>query len=979
MLHAGVKLSDVVVHLDDEGASQSSNDANPKSKSTSQIREISVSNSSTLDKFALVSPIRIQSGSDSGTLVDNQRSYAQLSALAGLRGKFSSTDNVQDRHSIGSSDSPEGTFVSAKDDDGEGEGDEGSISGATEFASVTSLPTSIHSHYSDREKDILKSREQSKLCDQDVPFEGAYVNISTAEKGSVSSSSKSTKPTPSTESSASALLSVNEDALIGAAKMATLDMPVDAANVADSASGAVRSKKVGLTHTVSADSLLGSWQSDGVASGLSQPEGTPELMFDVFFTKPKVTPLKPNALSESELNNETLELPQMAASIPKNGLYREEYIDVKLKGSPKGVGLDHARSGTFGPSVFVNKTRLAQTLQAHVGAIYTMAFSPDGSFLATGGEDTKLIIWAIGQQQYRPTVDDDGSAYSSSNPSSRPTSGTYSSYSGGNVDSQRSRSRTSSADVFATRSVSGAGSDEGTTLSSSGTPYRTESGTRGSHHNDASSDGSEVHSDTCSEGTMGETEHVPHLTAGTHTTSSTRLNSEKTHSIKDEKTQKGRMPSRLETIDRNVIIYPEPCRIYTSGHTEPILDMVWSKSNFLLTASSDQTVCLWHASQNERLQFFTHHDIVTSVDFHPIHDRYFVSGSFDGKVRLWDVISGTVADFILTRSGGQPDSGKITCVKFSPDGTKLVAGFFGGKVASYYCISRQDRYELKYATEFLCRDSSGRFKDGAKVTGLSFVKTTKALLETLAARTSHGSGAGIRQAYSGLSSEAALGASVGNKGQESYMLLVTTNDNNVRLLDWTEKTTYCKYKGSVNTDLQIRANFSSDQHYIISGTEEGDVVIWDIAGGHEKRDCLQFGKRMFSRRRELARTRSNGTYARWHSTAGNKQTIRPPVTVAAFAPGTAVINLLSSAEDMYLSTIGSDGFGSSSTTTLSASVETLPRERRRSSAGSMTGLDATIDAPLYLFTDEVHFASLLVAAADYAGNIRIYVRHLERS
>ena len=96
---------------------------------------------------------------------------------------------------------------------------------------------------------------------------------------------------------------------------------------------------------------------------------------------------------------------------------------------------------------------------------------------------------------------------------------------------------------------------------------------------------------------------------------------------------------REKIINRDVIIYPIPTRVYTNGHNEPIVDITWSKSNFLLTASSDKTVSLWHVSQSDRLQSFSHNGIVTSVDFHPVHDRYFISGCFDGKIRFWDVIT----------------------------------------------------------------------------------------------------------------------------------------------------------------------------------------------------------------------------------------------------------------------------------------------------------------------------------------------------
>ena len=31
-------------------------------------------------------------------------------------------------------------------------------------------------------------------------------------------------------------------------------------------------------------------------------------------------------------------------------------------------------------------------------------------------------------------------------------------------------------------------------------------------------------------------------------------------------------------------------------------------------------------------------DIVTCVEFHPAHDRYFISGCFDKRLRVWDIL-----------------------------------------------------------------------------------------------------------------------------------------------------------------------------------------------------------------------------------------------------------------------------------------------------------------------------------------------------
>lgn len=98
----------------------------------------------------------------------------------------------------------------------------------------------------------------------------------------------------------------------------------------------------------------------------------------------------------------------------------------------------------------------------------------------------------------------------------------------------------------------------------------------------------------------------------------------------------------------NFLIYPDPYRIY-EGHTADVIDIAWSRSHFILSASFDKTVRLWHVSRNDCLQFFKHQDIVTSVEFHPLHDRYFISGCFDRRLRVWDIIpDGNVREWAQT-------------------------------------------------------------------------------------------------------------------------------------------------------------------------------------------------------------------------------------------------------------------------------------------------------------------------------------------
>lgn len=52
---------------------------------------------------------------------------------------------------------------------------------------------------------------------------------------------------------------------------------------------------------------------------------------------------------------------------------------------------------------------------------------------------------------------------------------------------------------------------------------------------------------------------------------------------------------------------------------------------------------------------------MTCVNFNPINDNFFISGSIDGKVRIWEVVHSRVSDYIDIRE-------IVTAVCFRPDG-----------------------------------------------------------------------------------------------------------------------------------------------------------------------------------------------------------------------------------------------------------------------------------------------------------------------
>ncbi|XP_055791221.1 WD repeat-containing protein 44-like isoform X1 [Salvelinus fontinalis] len=224
--------------------------------------------------------------------------------------------------------------------------------------------------------------------------------------------------------------------------------------------------------------------------------------------------------------------------------------------------------------------------------------------------------------------------------------------------------------------------------------------------------------------------------------------------------------------DKNLPFRQVPFCKY-KGHTADLLDLSWSKNYFLLSSSMDKTVRLWHISRRECLCCFQHIDFVTAIAFHPRDDRYFLSGSLDGKLRLWNIPDKKVA--LWNEVDGQ--TRLITAANFCQNGKYAVIGTYDGRCIFY------DTERLKYHTQIHVRSTRGRNRVGRKITGI----------EPLPGE---------------------------NK------ILVTSNDCRIRLYDLRDLSLSMKYKGYVNSSSQIKASFSHDYSFIVSGSEDKYVYIW---------------------------------------------------------------------------------------------------------------------------------------------------------
>lgn len=232
------------------------------------------------------------------------------------------------------------------------------------------------------------------------------------------------------------------------------------------------------------------------------------------------------------------------------------------------------------------------------------------------------------------------------------------------------------------------------------------------------------------------------------------------------------------------VFFPYPIREYV-GHTQDVLDLSWSKNNFLLSSSMDKTVHLWHLKMPTSIVSFMHSDFVTSIAFHPKDDRFFLSGSLDCKLRLWSIPEKKVA-----YTSRAPDL--IMAVAFTPDGSTAIAGCFGGQCLFY------ETDGLTLNNQMVVKSSHGKNSNGSKITGIEVIDMPR----------------NYRMPP--------------DQVRPNYQLLISTNDSRIRLYNFADRSMIAKFKGHENSQGLIKAVLSDTGAYAISGSEDDRTYIWRI-------------------------------------------------------------------------------------------------------------------------------------------------------
>jgi len=286
----------------------------------------------------------------------------------------------------------------------------------------------------------------------------------------------------------------------------------------------------------------------------------------------------------------------------------------------------------------------------------------------------------------------------------------------------------------------------------------------------------------------------------------------------------------------------------------------------------------------------------------------------------------------------------------------------------------QDHVQLRYYTQVEARNRRGKFQQGRKVTGLMWLPP------------------GALRPKNSREETLSLPA----------QLLVSTNDNRMRLFQMETFSQLCKFKGLANESLQLAGSFSSDGKYVISASETGHVYVWNTTNvyrtaieqsGEHGVYVRGSGRMPPMWRKRHDRNLAYESFLASHDELGNdlfasfRRTDSRKTIQEGDEEEESSISSTVDVESVGGESVGNDGDGSEPS--VGSGVEGKKKSlRRKSTKRAMPCIStAAVFAPFptvslaaaasevhMLYTDLEQLANSIIVAADYTGKIRFYMR-----
>jgi len=247
------------------------------------------------------------------------------------------------------------------------------------------------------------------------------------------------------------------------------------------------------------------------------------------------------------------------------------------------------------------------------------------------------------------------------------------------------------------------------------------------------------------------------------------------------------------------------------GHSKAVLCMDFSNDGKrLLTGSADNTIKLWNTQTGEELATFTgHSELVFSVRFSN-DQKKIISGSWDGTVRIWDVATTEQLQYLSLENGSSYDThfyqGDIYAITAGLDKT----------LKMWEIDSKQQVKDFKGHTDVIQSVALHPLK--AQMATASWdgkIKIWDIATELQQKRLEIHNGPVYGISYDH------RGALIATGGADRIIKIINT-------ITWEVEKELTGHTGAVTT---IR--FTPDDRYLVTASDNGEVIIWDIQSGKE--------------------------------------------------------------------------------------------------------------------------------------------------
>jgi len=243
-----------------------------------------------------------------------------------------------------------------------------------------------------------------------------------------------------------------------------------------------------------------------------------------------------------------------------------------------------------------------------------------------------------------------------------------------------------------------------------------------------------------------------------------------------------------------------------TGH---IASVIWNRNGeYVVSGSYDKTIRLWNPFTGKIIKIYRGHGYqIVGIAVHQDNSQIASCGG-DKTPFVWDVSTGKV----IRKFKGHEQ--RLNCISYNKECTVLVTGSFDTTTKIWDC--RSHNYEaIQVLSESKDSIDSLYIATYEIITGSrdGKIRNYDMRMGELKMDT-------IGQPLSSIS-----------LSKDENILLASSLDSTIRLLDKDDGSLYHEYKGHKNSGYPVKSTFTNTDAFVVSGSEDGFLYWWSLEEG----------------------------------------------------------------------------------------------------------------------------------------------------